>query len=268
MKHLISLIFSSLLMLSLSVAAQSHFVNSPGGLNLRSGPGTNHPVMTTLPHNAELHVLRTENGWSQVEYRGQRGYVSSSFLSDRRNQASSASSSGRTPASSRPQNNSSGSSFRGSSAYTTGLGVRGGFTSGLTFKHFHRENAAMEFILGSRWHGVSLSGLYEGHSRNALGSPQLSWVYGIGAQAGFYHGRHYYYRYHPRHCNDPYNPRCYAYWKDRSFTAVGLVGIGGLEYQFRDIPFTISFDLMPYYYFYHWGGSFIDGSFSLRYIIK
>ncbi|EOZ96840.1 hypothetical protein A33Q_2150 [Indibacter alkaliphilus LW1] len=49
---------------------------------------------------------------------------------------------------------------------------------------------------------------------------------------------------------------------------MGLLGIGGLEYKFRDIPITLGIDLIPYFYFNHWGGSFIDGSISVRYILK
>ncbi|SEF89320.1 hypothetical protein SAMN03080598_01793 [Algoriphagus boritolerans DSM 17298 = JCM 18970] len=156
----------------------------------------------------------------------------------------------------------------GPSGYTTAIGVRGGYTSGLTLKHFVNNKAAVEIIVGaSRWRGTSLTGIYEWHKKNALEVPELSWVYGVGARLGFYDGRDYYDGYGGK-CNDPRNPKCPAYWGDRSFAAIGIVGIGGLEYKFRDAPLTIGIDLIPYFYFQHYRGNFIDGSLSLRYVLK
>lgn len=156
----------------------------------------------------------------------------------------------------------------GPSGYTTAIGVRGGYTSGLTLKHFVNNKAALEIIVGaSRWRGTSLTGIYEWHKKNAFEVPELSWVYGVGARLGFYDGRDYYAGYGGK-CNDPRNPKCPAYWGDRSFVAVGIVGIGGLEYKFKDAPLTIGLDLIPYLYFQHYRGNFIDGSLSIRYVLK
>jgi hypothetical protein len=156
----------------------------------------------------------------------------------------------------------------GPSGYTTAIGVRGGYTSGLTLKHFVNNKAAVEVIVGaSRWRGTSLTGIYEWHKKNALEVPELSWVYGFGARLGFYDGRDYYNGYKGK-CNDPRNPKCPSYWGDRSFAAIGIVGIGGLEYKFRDAPLTIGIDLIPYFYFQHYRGNFIDGSIAIRYTLK
>ncbi|MFC3414296.1 hypothetical protein [Algoriphagus hitonicola] len=153
----------------------------------------------------------------------------------------------------------------GPSGYRTAIGVRGGYTSGVTFKHFVNSRAAIEVILGaSRWRGTSLTGIYEWHKPGALEVAELSWVYGFGARLGFFDGRNYYAGYGGP-CNDPGNPKCPAYWDGRSFAAIGLVGIGGLEYKFNDAPVTIGLDLIPYIYFQHYRGNFIDGSLSVRY---
>lgn len=153
----------------------------------------------------------------------------------------------------------------GPSGYRTAIGVRGGYTSGVTFKHFVNSKAAIEVILGaSRWRGTSLTGIYEWHKTGALEVPELSWVYGFGARVGFFDGRNYYAGYGGP-CNDPGNPKCPAYWEGRTFAAIGLVGIGGLEYKFRDAPLTIGLDLIPYIYIQHYRGNFIDGSLSVRY---
>ncbi len=156
----------------------------------------------------------------------------------------------------------------GPSGYTTAIGVRGGYTSGITLKHFVNSKAALELILGaSRWRGTSITGIYEWHKKNALEVPELSWVYGLGARLGFYDGRYYYDGYRGP-CNDPSNPKCPNYWGDRTFAAIGIVGIGGLEYKFKDAPLTIGIDLIPYFYLQHYRGNFLDGSFSLRYTLK
>lgn len=156
----------------------------------------------------------------------------------------------------------------GPSGYTTAIGIRGGYTSGLTLKHFVNNKAAVEIIVGaSRWRGTSLTGIYEWHKKNAFEVPELSWVYGLGARIGFYDGRDYYDGYNGK-CNDPRNPKCPSYWGDRSFAAIGVVGIGGLEYKFKDAPVTIGVDLIPYFYFQHYRGNFIDGSIAIRYTLK
>lgn len=145
--------------------------------------------------------------------------------------------------------NSTGGDF----GYTTSVGLRGGFTSGVTIKHFISENAALEAIAGTRWRGISFTGLYELHKGNAFDVAELTWVYGGGGRIGFYddyyHNKHYYY--------------------NRSMiTAIGVVGIGGLEYKFNEVPFTVSLDLMPNFYFNYWGLGFIDASVSVRYILQ
>lgn len=147
-------------------------------------------------------------------------------------------------------------------SYTTAIGLRGGFTSGLTIKHFIKSNAALEGILGTRWHGFNIAGLYELHKGNAFDVPELTWEYGGGLRIGSYPGRWYY-----SDCDDPLDPDCNGYYSS-SVIVIGLVGIGGLEYKFKEVPFTVSLDLMPYFDFVGWDGGFIDGSLSVRYIIK
>lgn len=142
-----------------------------------------------------------------------------------------------------------------SNAYSTGIGLRGGVSSGLSIKHFVSGNAAAEFIIGSRWRGLSITGIYEIHKDNALGISGLVWEYGIGAHVGFYDGYNYGWKYQ----NDPY-------YRNRSVTAVGVVGILGLEYRFREIPFTIGADIIPYFDFNNGGNGFVDGSAAIRYV--
>lgn len=155
----------------------------------------------------------------------------------------------------------------GVSGYSTSLGLRAGYTSGITLKHFVKSNAALEFILGTRWEGYSFSMLYEWHTGSAFGEPQLTWVYGLGARVGNYRGDRYF-RNGNGNCKDPNDRRCSGYWSDRNLTAIGILGIGGLEFKFNEIPITLSLDIMPTLYLNYWGGTFFDGSFSIRYVIK
>ncbi|RZS97803.1 SH3 domain-containing protein [Cecembia calidifontis] len=268
-KYFSLLIFSfAVMLISAQLNAQTLYVNSSGGANLRNGPGTNNTVVTTIPQNGQVRVVSKEGSWTKVQYNGNTGYISSSLLSENPTRSSNNSQSSSGNRSSSSQSRSGNSRSYSGSGYTTAIGLRGGFTSGISFKHFTNPNGAIELVLGSRWHGLSLSGMYQWHKPGAFGVPELSWVYGLGARIGFYDG--YYYYYHPKRgrCRDPWDPRCDRYYYNRNFTAVGLLGIGGLEYQFREIPISISLDLIPHFYFNHRGRSFMDGSVSVRYIIK
>ena len=49
--------------------------------------------------------------------------------------------------------------------YTTGVGLRAGFSNGLTIKHFVKEQSAYEILLATRWKGFEITGLYEFHNQ-------------------------------------------------------------------------------------------------------
>jgi len=132
--------------------------------------------------------------------------------------------------------------------YSTGIGLRGGFTNGVTIKHFVSSKAAFEGIIASRWRGLEITGLYEIHGR-AFSTDRLNWYYGFGGHVGFWDGRH-------------------TKWgENRSYTVVGLDGILGLEYNFSEIPFNLSIDWKPTINFYGYPGFWGDGgALSARYI--
>lgn len=69
--------------------------------------------------------------------------------------------------------------------YNTGIGLRGGLSNGLTVKHFIGNKTAIEGIFDSRWHGFSLTGLYEIHNQ-AFNTERLNWYYGVGGHIGFW----------------------------------------------------------------------------------
>lgn len=133
--------------------------------------------------------------------------------------------------------------------YNTGIGLRGGFSNGLTVKHFISEKAALEGILASRWSGFEITGLYEIHHR-AFDTDRLNWYYGFGAHIGFWNGK-----------KVPWSEN------DDQYTVVGVDGILGLEYNFREVPINLSIDWKPELNFYGYSGFWADGgALSIRYI--
>ena len=112
--------------------------------------------------------------------------------------------------------------------YNTGIGIRGGFSNGLTVKHFLTQENAVEGIISRRWGGFYVAGLYEIHA-NAFDTPRLNWYYGFGGHIGFWEG----YEDHP--------------WFDdsKNHTVLGIDGIIGIEYNLEAIPFNISLDWKP-----------------------
>jgi hypothetical protein len=135
--------------------------------------------------------------------------------------------------------------------YRTGVGFRGGFTNGLTIKHFTHEKAAMEFILASRWRGFEVTALYEVHNQ-LFETPRLKWFIGFGGHVGFWNGDY-----------------TYKYWgtQGTTYTVAGIDGILGIEYSFEEIPINLSLDWKPAYNLIGYTGLWADGgALSVRFI--
>ena len=135
--------------------------------------------------------------------------------------------------------------------YKTGIGLRAGFNQGLTVKHFITEKSALEFLLTTRWRGFEITGLYEIHNQ-FFDVERLKWYFGFGAHIGFWNGDYTYNR-----------------WGERgtSYTVVGIDGILGLEYSFREVPINLGLDWKPAFNFVGYSGFWGDGgALSIRYI--
>lgn len=131
---------------------------------------------------------------------------------------------------------------------TTSFGVRLGYDSGLTLKHFFAPASAGEFILSASPRYFQLTGLYE-YQQPVPGAPNLDWYVGLGAHIG---GIHYHKDYY-----------------DSAFL-LGADLIGGLEYVFPGAPFNISLDWKPSFNFTndyndYWYSGF---ALSLRYTFR
>lgn len=133
--------------------------------------------------------------------------------------------------------------------YNTGIGLRAGFSNGLTVKHFVNNRTAFEGILSSRWRGFEVTGLVEFHAR-AFDTNRLNWYAGFGAHAGFWNGD-------------------YVKWgnEGEQYSVLGLDGILGLEYNFVEVPLNLSIDWKPAYNLWGYSGFWADGgALSIRYI--
>ncbi len=140
-------------------------------------------------------------------------------------------------------------SFSNAQDYNTGIGLRVGYTNGITIKHFVSSKTALEGIISSRWRGVQITGLYEyqSHFNNA---DRLNWFIGFGGHIGFWEGQ-------------------YVKWGDSgtNYTVVGLDGILGMEYNFREVPINIGIDWKPSFNVFGYSGFWGDGgALSIRYI--
>jgi hypothetical protein len=133
--------------------------------------------------------------------------------------------------------------------YSTGIGLRGGLSNGITVKHFIGSKTAVEGLLASRWQGFELTGLFEIHAP-AFDVDRLHWYYGFGGHMGFWNGNN-------------------TSWgtPGTSYTVIGIDGILGLEYNFSEVPINLSIDWKPAFNLIGYTGFWADGgAFSIRYI--
>jgi hypothetical protein len=112
--------------------------------------------------------------------------------------------------------------------YKTGIGYRGGFSNGLTLKHFITSDIALEGLLTARFGGYNITGLYEIH-KEPFNISNFYFYYGFGGHLGSWQtvsGKN--------------------WWNDEvNHSVIGIDGIAGIEYNFSQIPFSISLDYKP-----------------------
>jgi hypothetical protein len=135
--------------------------------------------------------------------------------------------------------------------YKTAFGLRGGFSNGLTIKHFLSGTNAIEGILTTRWGGFNITGLFEVHK--ALPTEGLYWYFGGGAHLGVWDGSN-------------GNP-----WigGGQTTSVIGVDGVVGMEYTFVDIPLNLGVDWKPALNLLGHSGLWADNfAISVRYTIK
>ena len=62
---------------------------SGSSVNFREEAKTSGKVISKLKRNAQVKVISEENGWAKVEYAGKTGYVSSDYISDKKQETTS-----------------------------------------------------------------------------------------------------------------------------------------------------------------------------------
>jgi hypothetical protein len=134
--------------------------------------------------------------------------------------------------------------------YRTGIGLRGGFFSGITFKHFVSQYNAVELVAAIHHRGPFIAGMYQMHT-NAFDVPGLNWYYGPGAHVGFYQGR-----YRPGWFDEP----------GRNYVVLGVNGVVGLEYKIDEIPISLGLDITPALNIAEHFGFWIGGGITVRYV--
>ena len=73
---------STILLTSIAVPAMAQNAEVTADLNMRAGPGTQYPVITTIPDGRDVNIYGCESGlnWCDVSWRGNRGWVYSDYL--------------------------------------------------------------------------------------------------------------------------------------------------------------------------------------------
>ena len=173
-------------------------------------------------------------------------------------------------------NKKSGGGGSSNSGYNTGIGLRGGgYSSGLTIKHFlsGKNGVAIEGLLTTEYkaRGARLTILGEKHI-SIPDAKGLQFYYGAGFHAGAYQGRYYFaddrYYYNGRN-DDVYLVRGRKdsyYYDENTYIAFGADLILGLEYKLQDLPFVVGVDYKPFFEVFHgYTGFYNDAAVSLRY---
>ena len=223
------------------------------GLNMSCDSNISETTLYSFPTNEKATEVEQSNSERyKVSYEGNTCHVVPKYLTNDNSQDNNFS-----------KNNNSGN--YASASYNTGIGIRsGGWESGLSVKHFIKNNTAIEGILttGWRYRGNRIIGLYE--IQKPLSRVQgLYFFYGVGGHIGSYDEEYW----GKSECKGGYytiNGRRYSC--DQNRLVIGIDGIIGLEYLFQEIPISAGLDLKPFADIIGWGGShFGDFAFTVRY---
>ncbi|TKG91189.1 hypothetical protein EYV94_22560 [Puteibacter caeruleilacunae] len=116
------------------------------------------------------------------------------------------------------------------------VGLRGGYTSGLSYRTYIGPEDSYRFLLSGRHDGLQLTALREFHRYQLFDfSDDLNLVFGAGAHAGY------------TKSDDYYWDGGVLIRRDRDTHAVlGADGLIGLEYNFWEAPISIGLETKPF----------------------
>ncbi|MDX9769016.1 MAG: hypothetical protein RBT19_01545 [Tenuifilaceae bacterium] len=135
--------------------------------------------------------------------------------------------------------------------YNTGVGLRGGYPSGVTVKQFLTSNTAAEGIVSFGWGGIGITGLYQIHNR-IPDAPGFEWYYGGGAHLATAKA-------------DDNSPFAGSMGGE---LFLGVDGIIGVEYVFESAPISLSLDILPILNIVNDIGVWFNSGLSIRYTFK
>jgi len=121
--------------------------------------------------------------------------------------------------------------------YSRSIGLRGGISSGITYRRFLDQEIGIETIMSFRRGGVQVSLLREKYVPAFLEfSDNLILGFGFGGHVGFM------YTDHQKFMFEDY------YYEEKIFLPlIGVDGYIGIEYIFREFPMAISLDCKPFF---------------------
>jgi len=130
--------------------------------------------------------------------------------------------------------------------YLRSAGLRMGGSSGFTYKKFFNETEAMEVLLSGRNKGIQISLLYmENREMDISFSDNLFFYFGAGVHLGLEKKDRLIRLYKPPPISDQFD----IIHGEKSFFAIGIDGIAGVEYRLLGFPLTIGLDIKPYFNF-------------------
>ncbi len=138
--------------------------------------------------------------------------------------------------------------------YKSAIGLRLGYPTSITYKHFISEPGAIELFAGFRsytfYRWINVGGAYE-HHKPISGVDGLKWYFGGGASIFLW----------------TYDD---GFLDDDGSTSFGLLGVLGLDYKFADAPVNLSADWMPVFFLNGYGNGFGGGfgAVSARYTFR
>lgn len=145
------------------------------------------------------------------------------------------------------------------------FGIRGGHSSGFEYRVFTDDQNSYKLLLSTRKDGLQLTGLKEFHELDVFDiGEELSFVYGLGAHAGFESW------YEGRYTAAMPNGTPTGYWEDKKTgIVVGLDALAGLEYTIPTLPLVAGLEVKPYFNLF--GENFFnlrpfDFAFTLKYV--
>ncbi|PLX12835.1 MAG: hypothetical protein C0598_05260 [Marinilabiliales bacterium] len=149
--------------------------------------------------------------------------------------------------------------------YEQRLGIRMGYTSGITGKIIKDRRVALEGMLGFRKGGMQIYGLIERQKPLIVdGIHDFQIYFGGGAHLGYVNGIDRYRSYN--------SPNGVVYYEERVVgPVIGLDGIFGVEYTLLKVPITFTASFKPFFElqsFYKFKANFYDFAFVIKYTFR